>query len=143
MFLIAHLSYIGAFLKSISFASLENIGESKKIFIGSASTIVLITFILNSIDLWEKTTNLTLFLLYGLILTIMVICAFLRIDSVQKKSFWLVIVGAVLFGISDNLLATLKFNHIHSDIGRAVIMLTYYSAQYLIVEGVKEEKMIK
>ena len=63
----------------------------------------------------------------------MAIFAILRRGIVRGKAFWYVTIGALFFGISDNLLATLKFNHIHTDLGRGIIMLTYYSAQYLIV----------
>lgn len=41
----------------------------------------------------------------------------------------------VLFAVSDNLLGFLKFNEIKSDLGRAMIMLTYYGAQYFIMHG--------
>lgn len=44
-------------------------------------------------------------------------------------------IGAFLFGISDNLLALLKFNGIATDWGRGMIMLTYFSGQYLITHG--------
>lgn len=44
-------------------------------------------------------------------------------------------IGSLLFGISDNLLAFLKFNHFHTDIGRMMIMLTYYASQYFIMHG--------
>lgn len=29
-------------------------------------------------------------------------------------SYWLILFGALLFGVSDNALAYLKFNHIHT-----------------------------
>jgi hypothetical protein len=41
----------------------------------------------------------------------------------------------MFFVISDNLLAFLKFNAIKTDLGRAIIMLTYYGAQYFIMHG--------
>ena len=45
------------------------------------------------------------------------------------------IIGVVLFSVSDNLLAFLKFNHYKTDLGRFAIMLTYYGAQYFIMHG--------
>lgn len=41
----------------------------------------------------------------------------------------------LLFTISDNLLGFLKFNQIKTDLGRAIIMLTYYAAQYFLMHG--------
>ena len=43
--------------------------------------------------------------------------------------------GGFLFSISDNVLAVLKFNGISTNFGRFIIMLTYYSGQYLIMHG--------
>ena len=43
--------------------------------------------------------------------------------------------GGFLFAISDNVLAMLKFNGISTNFGRFIIMLTYYSGQYLIMHG--------
>lgn len=42
--------------------------------------------------------------------------------------------------ISDNLLAFLKFNEIKTDEGRAIIMLTYYGAQYFIMHGALHQR---
>jgi uncharacterized membrane protein YhhN len=65
----------------------------------------------------------------------MAIAASLRSNT--DASFWLVLIGALLFGISDNALAFFKFNKIHSEAGAAFIMATYYTAQCLISEGIR------
>ena len=65
----------------------------------------------------------------------MTISAMRRYENTTPYSFGFIIVGSLLFGISDNLLGFLKFNHIKTDFGRMIIMLTYYTAQYLIMHG--------
>ena len=49
----------------------------------------------------------------------------------------------VLFSVSDNMLAFLKFNAIKTDLGRSIIMLTYYSAQYFIMHGALHQSNLK
>ena len=66
----------------------------------------------------------------------MMISALMRTGSVKGKMYWYVSCGALLFGFSDHLLAFLKFNHYHTDVGEAMIMVTYYVAQYLIITGI-------
>lgn len=95
-----------------------------------------IVYILNVNALWDKTSNLMLFLVYGLVLTVMVICALMRAGTVKGRHYWYVSCGALLFGISDHLLAYLKFNHYHTDIGEGIIMTTYFFGQYFIVRGI-------
>lgn len=91
--------------------------------------------LLNFVMLWHKFPHKTLCTIYGVVLTLMITCAILRYKATTRESYWLVIFGVVLFGISDNLLAFLKFNDISSDIGRVLVMVTYYGSQYLITYG--------
>lgn len=79
--------------------------------------------------------NRILFPLYGLVLCLMNIFAIGRYEKTTPNSFNFVVLGAVLFGISDNLLAFLKFNKIYSDLGRGAVMLFYYSGQYFLMHG--------
>lgn len=65
----------------------------------------------------------------------MAIFAVRRYSRTTTYSFWYILIGSLLFGISDNLLGFLKFNHIKTNFGRMIIMLTYYSAQFLIMHG--------
>jgi uncharacterized membrane protein YhhN len=61
-----------------------------------------------------------------------------RIDKVKKKSFWLVLAGAILFVISDSAIAINKFSY-HFEYSGIVIMSAYIVAQYLIVTGYIEQ----
>ncbi len=71
---------------------------------------------------------------YALILTIMVLQALFRFNRTETTSFALVFGGAILFMISDSLLAINKFLEPIPFSG-FWIMSTYISAQFLIVRG--------
>lgn len=58
-----------------------------------------------------------------------------RYEITTPNSFYFTMIGVILFAVSDNVFGYLKFNQIKTDIGRAFVMLTYYSAQYFIMHG--------
>ena len=66
---------------------------------------------------------------------LMAIFALNRRDRVSEASFYPVFVGALLFILSDSLLAFDKFLVPIPHAG-VLVMSTYIAAQYLIVEGV-------
>jgi uncharacterized membrane protein YhhN len=74
-------------------------------------------------------------LVYGVVLILMVMNALFRFGKTTDASFWMVFFGALLFQFSDSLLAINKF---HSPIllSSFWVMITYISAQYLIVRGI-------
>lgn len=74
-------------------------------------------------------------LVYGLCILSMVITAAHRKGLAQDESYRLVFSGAILFVVSDSVLAINKFV---ADIplAQVTIMITYISAQYYIVKGV-------
>lgn len=74
-------------------------------------------------------------MIYALVIVLMVINALFRYGHTTMKSFWLVFVGAILFMISDSLLAFNKFV-VPIDGAGFWTMLTYITAQYGIVQGV-------
>jgi uncharacterized membrane protein YhhN len=71
---------------------------------------------------------------YAIVLILMVLNALFRFGFTSPKSFWSVFIGAVLFLISDSVLAINKFLQPVSN-GVFIIMLTYILAQYLIISG--------
>ena len=139
-FLIAHILYSIAFCMDINFGEITNLSKWRVSRLFLLCNVVTVVYILNTNALWEKTSNRFLFVVYGGLLTWMIICALMRQGTVKGKMYWSVSCGALLFGISDHLLAFLKFNHYHTDVGEAVIMGTYYLAQYLIVTGISRKK---
>jgi uncharacterized membrane protein YhhN len=72
--------------------------------------------------------------IYGVVLSFMFMLAMHTIFSRNKKAGWLMTVGAILFVISDSILA---FNKFYSPInyGDLIVMLTYGVAQLLIITG--------
>ena len=75
-------------------------------------------------------------LIYTVIICLMVITARKRWKKADNNSFWLVMIGAGFFVVSDSLLAMNKFDGAfqHSD---PAIMITYLLAQFLMIEGYK------
>ncbi len=74
-------------------------------------------------------------MIYALVITVMALQALFRFGYTSNKSFTLIFVGAILFMISDSLLAINKFL-MPIQFASVYIMTTYMVAQYLIVEGV-------
>lgn len=73
------------------------------------------------------------------VILLMVISAFLREKKVTQKSFTYVFIGAILFVISDSILALNKF-YMPLRFSGISIMLTYGSAQLLIVKGLLKHR---
>ena len=69
----------------------------------------------------------------GVILT-MLLAAINRRGKVNAQSFQLVLFGAMLFVISDSMIAINKF-HQPFELARVTIMTSYITAQYLIAIG--------
>ncbi|MTI22192.1 lysoplasmalogenase [Fulvivirga sp. RKSG066] len=132
-FLIAHIGYIVVNRKATypnTSTSLLSTQKMRYIFIivlaGSAVVHVLYAH-LGALKLPV--------IVYAAILTLMAISALYRFGRTSHRSFVLVFTGAVLFMLSDTLLAVDKFVETFPYAG-FWIMATYSSAQFLIVEGV-------
>lgn len=76
---------------------------------------------------------------YMFIILLMMVSAIMRKGTVNSESYKLVFIGAMLFLISDSILAINKFAY---DIPCASIwiMLTYAFAQYFILKGILEQE---
>lgn len=79
-------------------------------------------------------------LVYAAVLTTMVVSALFRFGRTNASSFGMVFGGAILFMISDSLIAINKFLEPLPMAG-FWIMITYIAAQYLIVTGLSKHKM--
>ena len=118
-FLIAHLFYIFAFSRS---SSLYLVGSIPFYLLGGVLGYFLFPLI-------APEMKIPVFI-YGLALTTMG----WRIASrnSDSKSFWIGISGAFLFIISDSIIGFSQLAHIAIPNSTVLIMLTYYSAQYLL-----------
>jgi uncharacterized membrane protein YhhN len=74
-------------------------------------------------------------IIYAGVITMMALTALFRYGRTSSNSFWLVFVGAVLFMMSDSILAVNKFLTPVDNAG-LLIMVSYMGAQFLIVDGI-------
>lgn len=80
-------------------------------------------------------------LMYAIIICVMALMAVNRYGKVNIFSFKLILYGALFFLLSDSVLAVNKFAQPIPQ-GGALIMATYMIAQYLIVYGTIERKLV-
>ena len=125
-FLIAHIFYIVAYQQTgAATGQLKTVDIVKFVVYG----VALIWFIYPGLgDL------LVPVLIYALVLLGMGVWAHKRRGATSPASFNLVALGAILFAISDGLIAINKFAY-PVPAERILVMTIYISAQYLIVQG--------
>lgn len=131
-FLITHLIYIYLF-RRMRYPAL-NTPPRAFIF----SRIVFLVFVGSFLYtlLFARLGEMTLpVAFYTVVIIAMAIMALLRKERTTEKSFLLVYGGALLFVLSDALLAIDRF-HSPVQLGPALIMASYILAQYLIVSGI-------
>ena len=125
-FLVAHLCFIRAYWV----LGAEN---------GTAKPVDVVKFIVVGAGLmWVLFPSLGSMLIpvlvYAIVLLSMAVVAHKRRGATSPLSFSLVAAGAVLFVMSDGLIAVNKFAYI-VPFERLLVMGTYMAAQYLIVTG--------
>ena len=133
-FLIAHIFYIIAYQKT---------GAAS----GELKPLDIIKFVLYGIILiWVIYPGLgdmlAPVLVYAVVLLAMGVWAHKRRGATTATSFRLVSTGAILFALSDGLIAVNKFAF-EVPAERILIMSIYMTAQYLIVEGLIKHQDIK
>lgn len=127
-FLVAHVMYILVFLKH------RNRSKRPWIFLGILLVYAFFLFYILKDGLGEMLIPV---LMYISVILTMATCAFLRIGSVTKISYLWVLFGAIVFLISDSILAMHTF-HNSIPFASIFIMPTYALAQYFIVFGIKK-----
>lgn len=129
-FLIAHLCYIGAFTRISSLAK----GYLTKHPLVSlpllAYPLVLLWFLWNGIPSGMKIPVG----LYAGVITIMALSVVNLKDKLGAGHFTAMIAGALLFVLSDSLIAVSKFGQTFAGV-RPAIMLTYVAGQYLLIQS--------
>ena len=127
-FLLTHIFYFFAF----------NVPRGKNTILSTRKRLVLPVVLYGIVMIYFLYDNLggmkIPVIAYTLIIILMLLSALNREGKVNGKSYNLVLSGALLFVISDSLLAVNRF---HGSIGYAgiLIMITYVAAQYLIILG--------
>jgi len=129
-FLLAHIMYALVFLKKGK--------PNKRIWI-FLSVLILYGFGLFYMIKDGLGNMLIPVLLYIMAIFSMATAAFVRKESVLNTSFYLVLIGALLFMLSDSLIAVDKF-YKPFQLSNLSIMLTYGIAQLLIVFGILKQQ---
>jgi uncharacterized membrane protein YhhN len=130
-FLIAHLCYISALIldnQGLIFTKRDRLIAVFGVF---AYGIVFLSTVLPKV---ASSLQIPI-LAYGLTILTMLLTALNRWKSVGGTSFQWVFVGAILFVLSDSLIAINRFVQ-PFPMSSIAIMLTYAAGQFLIVEGV-------
>jgi uncharacterized membrane protein YhhN len=134
-FLIAHIFYISAFY-------LDNDGfitKKRDRWVAIAVILVYGVVFLSSVLPKVESALVIPIAAYGVTILTMLLMALNRWKSVSQETFHWVLLGAVLFVISDSVLAINKFVQPFPMSGIA-IMLTYAAGQFFIVNGVLKSK---
>jgi uncharacterized membrane protein YhhN len=131
-FLIAHILFVFTYRQhqfeetENALAGLQRIRLAFPIILAATGLVIILFPSLNDLKIPV--------IVYAVVLAIMVLTALFRFGRTSSGSFWLVFTGAVLFMISDSILAINKFLEPLPNAG-LYIMLTYCVAQSLIVQG--------
>ncbi len=131
-FLLAHVMYAIAFFKT----SGKSEFITKRIYLLFRAILYgtgLLCLLYNNLDGMRLPV-----ITYTIVILTMLVAAINRYMKVSRLSFILVLAGAILFVISDSLIALNKFGFPFAFSGVA-IMTTYIVAQYLIVAGVLKQ----
>lgn len=131
-FLITHLLYITSFRKEIKQTDGQLLLMKKPYVALPVVTLsaLLISLVFNRIEPAMKIPVIV----YAAVITLMVLMAMNREGKVSRISFHLTLTGALLFMLSDSLIAVNKF---YQSFGSAsfLIMLLYIAGQFLIAKG--------
>lgn len=125
-FLIAHIMYVLVFLKQ------RDLKKSPLVFIGLMLIYAAFLFYMVNDGLGDLLIPV---IVYMIVILSMSTSAFIRQKHLNLKSYNWVFVGALLFMLSDSILALNKFYQ-PNELSSIFIMLTYALAQYCIVIGI-------
>jgi len=128
-FLVAQLMYLLAFFTTP--------GRNRIIF-GPGAWILLPIIAYGTgllLYLWDGLEDMKIpVTVYAIVILTMLTAAFNRAGKVNRMSYLLVLIGAILFVLSDSMIAINNFK-VEFSLARIAIMTTYITAQYLIITG--------
>lgn len=131
-FLIAHICYVMAYSQHIEKkegAGLHGIQKFRFSLPIVLAGTGLITILYAHLGVFKIPVAV-----YAIVLMVMTLQALFRYGYTNTVSFWFVFVGAILFMISDSMIAVNKFL-VPFELAGLAIMATYILAQFLIVRG--------
>ncbi|SDL78723.1 Uncharacterized membrane protein YhhN [Pedobacter sp. ok626] len=136
-FLVGHIFYISAFYLDFKSApELDKKGARIAILLCAIAAISYYFYLRPHLGIMKLPV-----MIYVFVISMMMMMASFRNLRVNSSSFKLILFGALIFLLSDSILAYNKFVQLigHADIW---IMSTYMIAQYLITIGAIERKLI-
>lgn len=131
-FLLAHLAYIGALIY----------GLPKRRGLLVKNPVWLLPFLLYPLLLlnwlWlEIPAEMRIpVAVYAVVITVMATSVANLHGCIPRQTFWVMMIGALLFVLSDSLIAINKFGYPFSG-ARLAVMTTYIAGQWLLVKGVR------
>lgn len=131
-FLVAHICYVMAYFQHTEKkegAGLHGIQKFRFSFPIVLAGTGLITILYTHLGALKIPVTV-----YAIVLMVMTLQALFRYGYTNAVSFWFVFVGAILFMISDSMIAVNKFL-VPFELAGLAIMATYILAQFLIVRG--------
>ncbi len=142
-FLISHLFYVSVFIKGNMTIILPSLKQGKIFVIGVFSVYLGLLFVLILAIL--KLENIVLLIavpLYATVLLLMVLSAFVY-SKVHFYNFGrFVMIGGLLFLVSDGILALNKFSF-EIALAPLLVMGTYTLAQWMLVYGYMNSKKVR
>jgi uncharacterized membrane protein YhhN len=136
-FLIAHLMYIPAFLKSESSEKGFLIKQPWFALPIILLVIGLLSFLISQNHPAFEPMKIPV-IVYSTVILLMVLSAINRKDKVRNDSFNFILVGAIMFMISDSFIALSRFSDLFEgnvNLVRILIMSLYATGQFLITKG--------
>jgi tryptophan-rich sensory protein len=104
--------------------------------------ILCVLLLFQLFRLFEYYPSKIFFPIYVIVVTAMMISSTLRYERTVDKSFYMIRIGSLLYGISNAVLLFFKFRFTRYNngdninlIAMVIIVLLYYVAQYLIAHG--------
>jgi uncharacterized membrane protein YhhN len=134
-FLLTHIFYFIVFIRTPG----RNLPS--KSFLYSIIPLLIYGFVLLYIMFSDLGAMKLPVILYTTVILAMVAAAVSRKEKVNVTSYFIVLIGALLFLSSDSLLAIDKFSH-PFQLASPLIMFTYIAGQYLIIMGYVSGKEI-
>lgn len=136
-FFFAQLFYIKIFTDAIKSDDKGQVYKRPGLLLPFALYLAVMLYLISG---GMKGMMIPVIIIYSLSLISMSVFAFNRKGLVCSKSFYLVFIGSILFVVSDSMIAINKFCS-EFFLSSFLVMLTYFTAQYLIMQGlIAEEK---
>lgn len=136
-FFVAQLFYV--YLFTFYSGSLSVKGFIRRYPLFSLPFIIYLAVILFILLPRMEGVMIPIIIIYAISLIGMSLAALNRRGKVNQRSFWLLFAGSLLFVASDSMIAINKF---YAEFSRSsfLVMLTYFTAQYLIMQGLLADK---